>query len=652
MKTLLLLSSLALLGPSLIYAAPNTKPFVIPELRDWTGQEGQWKLTDKTVITVPAKDQAALQSIAKNFAADIQTMFGKNVPVRVGQPGPGDIVLSLGKLSSKNKEAYALDMSSAVTATGNTPTGVFWATRTLLQLLEQSPDLELPKGKTLDYPKYPVRGFMLDCGRKFFTIDYLRDYVKFLAYYKMNTFQVHLNDNGFKQFFGHDWNKTYAAFRLECKTYPGLTAKDGSYSKKEFIDLQKLAERNGVNIIPEIDAPAHSLAFSRYMPEIGSKEYGMDHLDIMNPKTYTFMDGLFKEYLSGPNPVFRGKQVHIGTDEYSNAKKDVVEKFRAYTDHYIRLVEKYGKQAVVWGALTHAKGDTPVKAKNVIMNAWYNGYADPKEMVKQGYELISMPDGLLYIVPEAGYYSNYLNTQHLYNSWEPTQVGNVKFDDGDPKIKGGMFAVWNDHPGNGISEKDVHDRVFPAMQTLSAKMWTGGGNLIPFEQFEQLRQNISEAPGVNIMGRVKGAKGIVLQKETLAPGEATGMKEIGYGYKVDFTLKADQNPKGTVLFSSPNATVYLSDPKDGKLGFARDGYLFTFDYTVPAGKEVKLGIAGDNKATRLYVDGELKETLDIQKVIHNDNPKDVMFSVRTLVFPLEKAGNFKGEMKNLTVTVQ
>lgn len=652
MKTLLLLSSLALLGPSLIYAAPNTKPFVIPELRDWTGQEGQWKLTDKTVITVPAKDQAALQSIAKNFAADIQTMFGKNVPVRVGQPGPGDIVLSLGKLSSKNKEAYALDMSSAVTATGNTPTGVFWATRTLLQLLEQSPDLELPKGKTLDYPKYPVRGFMLDCGRKFFTIDYLRDYVKFLAYYKMNTFQVHLNDNGFKQFFGHDWNKTYAAFRLECKTYPGLTAKDGSYSKKEFIDLQKLAERNGVNIIPEIDAPAHALAFSRYMPEIGSKEYGMDHLDIMNPKTYTFMDGLFKEYLSGPNPVFRGKQVHIGTDEYSNAKKDVVEKFRAYTDHYIRLVEKYGKQAVVWGALTHAKGDTPVKAKNVLMNAWYNGYADPKEMVKQGYELISMPDGLLYIVPEAGYYSNYLNTKHLYNSWEPTQVGNVKFDDGDPKIKGGMFAVWNDHPGNGISEKDVHDRVFPAMQTLSAKMWTGGGNLIPFDQFEQLRQNISEAPGVNIMGRVKGAKGIVLQKENIAPGEATGMKEIGYGYKVDFTLKADQNPKGTVLFRSPNATVYLSDPKDGKLGFARDGYLFTFDYTVPAGKEVKLGIAGDNKATRLYVDGELKETLDIQKVIHNDNPKDVMFSVRTLVFPLEKTGNFKGEMKNLTVTVQ
>ena len=75
-------------------------------------------------------------------------------------------------------------------------------------------------------------------------------------------------------------------------------------------------------IIPEIDAPAHTLAFTHYKPEIGSKEYGMDHLDLFNPETYKFMDGLFKEYLEGDEPVFRGKKVHIGTDEYSNKKKD------------------------------------------------------------------------------------------------------------------------------------------------------------------------------------------------------------------------------------------------------------------------------------------------------------------------------------------
>lgn len=132
----------------------------------------------------------------------------------------------------------------------------------------------------------------------------LRDYVKMMAYYKMNTFQIHLNDNAFKQYYNHDWNKTYSAFRLECETFPGLTARDGYYTKKEFIALQQLADSLGVEIIPEIDVPAHSLALTQYKPEIGSEEYGMDHLDLFKPETYEFVDALFREYLEGRNPVF------------------------------------------------------------------------------------------------------------------------------------------------------------------------------------------------------------------------------------------------------------------------------------------------------------------------------------------------------------
>lgn len=641
-------------------SALNEKPFVIPELREWVGADGDFTLGKNTSIVVSEKDKGTLMKTAETLADDMKTMFGYAPKVKIGTPKDGDILLTLAEAPSasdtswKNDEAYAIEIGKVLTVTAPKPIGAYWATRSLLQILEQSPEHKtLPQGLILDYPEYPLRGFMLDCARKFFTIDFLRDYVKFMSYYKMNTFQVHLNDNGFKQFFDNDWDKTYAAFRLESTTYPGLTAKDGSYSKKEFIDLQKLAEDKGVNLIPEIDAPAHSLAFAHYLPEIGSKEYGMDHLDIFNPKTYEFLDGLYKEYLSGDEPVFRSKQVHIGTDEYSNAKKEVVEKFRAFTDHYIKEVEKYGKQAVIWGALTHAKGDTPVKVDDVLMYIWHNPYAQPRDMYALGYDMVSVPDGLLYIVPAAGYYYDYLNTKHLYEKWEPRMIANETFDAGDPKIKGGMFAVWNDHVGNGISEKDVHHRVFPAMQTLSTKMWNGNApGLMPFDQFEQKRTLLSEAPGVNVMGTVKGKTGIVLDKKSLKPGESTGMKEIGYGYKVQFDLKAEANPKGTILFQSPNAIFYLSDPKDGKLGFSRDGYLFAFDYTVPVGENVNIAIEGDNKATKLYVNGELKETLDIIKIAPNKkDEKATIAQVRTLVFPLEKVGKFKGTLKDLTVTV-
>src|SRR3712207_9477909 len=76
-----------------------------------------------------------------------------------------------------------------------------------------------------------------------------------------------------------------------------------------------LATDVGVEIIPEIDVPAHCLALTRYRPNLASKDYPPDHLDLFNPQTWDFCDSLFTEYLSGPAPVFRGKYVHVGTDE-------------------------------------------------------------------------------------------------------------------------------------------------------------------------------------------------------------------------------------------------------------------------------------------------------------------------------------------------
>lgn len=61
------------------------------------------------------------------------------------------------------------------------------------------------------------------------------------------------------------------------------------------------------------------------------------------------------------------------------------------------------------------------------MSAWYNGYANPKDMIEQGYKLISIPDGLVYIVPAAGYYYDYLNTKYLYENWTPVQIGKAVF---------------------------------------------------------------------------------------------------------------------------------------------------------------------------------------------------------------------------------
>lgn len=654
--------------------AQNQKPFVIPALQQWKGDIGFLKLDRKLKLILSKNTPATFLPFLTSFSEDLVALNPRlNCEVKVGLPEKGCIYFEIdNKDTSMVNEAYRLKIDNYLAINASTLKGGFWATRTLLQLLEQQQDGPiLPKGEAYDYPKYPVRGFVLDVGRKFFTIDFLKSYVKFMSYYKMNDFHIHLNDNGFKKFFNDKWEDTYSAFRLENETYPNLTAKDGSYSKKEFIELQVLAQRYGVNIIPEIDVPAHSLAIVRAIPEIGSRKYGADHLDINNPSTYKVIDAIFKEYLEGQNPVFIGDEVHIGTDEYD---KGEAESFRLFTDHYIRYIEGFGKKVRLWGALTHASGTTPVKSNGVTMNVWYNGYANPKDMLNLGYDVISTPDGWLYIVPAAGYYYDYLNNKKIYEEWTPNRIGNQTFDENNKQIKGGSFAVWNDHPGNGITAQDVHHRVFASMQVLAQKMWTAQNTTLKFDDFSNQAKWLGEGPGLNLAGKVKGNIDLVLayplkdksvkdvsgnyrktvSKANLILNKTEGVRatsfsknsfietpvvEIGYDYTVSFTLNVEAtNIDNSILFSSPHAVVKLKQNQTGKLGFSREGYDYNFDFKVPEKEWTKIVITGNSKGTSLYVNGEFKERLEGTMQTFT-NTKDKIAKVQTLFFPLKYIGD-------------
>lgn len=213
------------------------------------------------------------------------------------------------------------------------------------------------------------------------------------------------------------------------------------------------------------------------------------------------------------------------------------------------------------------------------MNAWYNGYADPATMIKDGYQLISIPDEMVYIVPLAGYYQDYLNEAFLYKEWTPAHIGKAVFEEKYPAILGGMFAIWNDHAGNGISVKDIHHRVFPALQTLAVKTWTGKETSLPFEVYNEKRSAISEAPeSINWEESARVRHWYMSVLPSLP--QHFHLPEIGYNYTVSFDITGAPEKSGTELFRSPNAVFYLADPIRGMMGFARDGYLNTFPYKV------------------------------------------------------------------------
>ena len=377
--------------------------------------------------------------------------------------------------------------------TAETKQGEFWAKVTLKQLKDRGfkEDVEI-----IDKPKYRMRGFMFDVGRKYFPMETLRKVVVELAKYKFNTLHLHLNDNQIRPWAndpnGEDWSKYYAAFRLECETCPELTAKDGFYTKKEFREFQKWAKTKGVTIIPEFDSPAHALAFTRARPEFGSPKYGMDHFDLDKmDKILPWMEKIFAEYLSGKDPVFIGPYCHIGTDEYD--KRDA-EKFRVYTDKMFRMVRKYGYKPCAWGALAHAAGSTPVIAdKDITMDIWNNGFYNPAKAIEDGYSIVAIPDHELYIVPKAGYYHDYLNLPNLYENWEPCRIGDVRIPADHPQLLGGKLALWNDKLDLPTVD-EVTDRIFKAIPTLGQKMWSGKVEGQTWEDFQQL---ISSAPAVS-----------------------------------------------------------------------------------------------------------------------------------------------------------
>ncbi|WP_256756630.1 discoidin domain-containing protein [Cohnella sp. WQ 127256] len=621
-------------------ATLNKEPSVIPSLREWYGRTGDFVLTKDSRIVVNPVDKDVLRQIATETKADLRAISPYDLDIVYDVPRTGDLYLSLvDSVAHLGKEGYVLDVSDFVSIHSSDSIGVLYGTRSVLQILKQDGTHKhiLPKGISHDYPKYQIRGFMIDVARKFYTIEFLRDYVKQLAWYKMNTFQIHLNDDNW----GGDFaNGKSSAFRLESEKFPGLASENGSYSKSEFRDLQLLGQAYGVNIIPEIDTPGHSRVFNTYNPNLGSES----ELDITKQSTVDFVLSLFDEYLDGSNPTFIGPDVHIGTDEYHVKTQADIEIFRAYMNTLIGHINSKGKKSHFWGGLDLYNGQTPVR-KDVIMDVWHEPAQDPRSAINQGYDIVNVQDDYLYLIPTA---RDYLDSGYLYWFWEPTRWISSTLPYGHPKLLGSKFALWNDvSDSKWLSMEDSHVRILPAVQVLSEKMWTGVREDANYDAFKSRAAAIGEAPQTNWSHTVNvgNSDGKVIEylfdgslKDTSGEGrDGTGtnvslvkgkveqgvrfnggtsyietpVEAVGFGWTLSLWIKPDaNNPNDAVILESPQGALKLKQGNTGKLGFSKEHYHSVFNYQVPDNKWTHLLITGSSSTTTLYVNGnEFIQTL-------------------------------------------
>ncbi|WP_195575572.1 discoidin domain-containing protein [Paenibacillus sp. 1001270B_150601_E10] len=646
----------------------NAEPEVIPSLREWYGDTGHYKLTQSSRIVIAPNDEAVLRKAGELTREDLLDLTGYSLEVVAGKPHAGDIYLAIDpSLAWLGDEGNVFKVDQYVSITSSSATGAFFGTRTALQIIKQHDDHTIPRGEARDYPKYEQRGLMIDVARKYFTIDFLQDYVKLLSWYKMNMFQIHLNDGVGTPFA----DGTHAAYRLESTTYPGLASSNGHYTKKEFKELQLMGMDYGVNIIPEIDTPGHSRSFTTYNPALGTDH----HLDISKPETIDFVKNLFNEYLDGDDLTFVGPDVHIGTDEYWGTD---TERFRWYMDTLVKHINSKGKHPHMWGGLTQYNGTTPI-SNQATMDIWREPYGAPQQAVDLGFDVINSQNVYMYIVPTV--YRNYLNAQFLYDEWEPVKWETTTLPLGHPRVKGGMFSMWNDASDvNGLSMDDAHIRLLPGIQVVAEKMWTGTRKDKSFARFEQRTKLIGEAPNADRSHSIQVdhpdhlvmqymfeqdfkdesgngfdgnavnvdiAEGKYGQGARFNGGQSyieTPIEAIGFGWTASMWIKPDRNnPNNAVLMESPVGTLKLKQGSSGKLGFTKEHYNSTFNYVVPEGKWTHILLKGDDKGVSLFVNlDEYVERLETQF------PK-----MHTFVLPTLRIGSethsFKGELDNVFI---
>lgn len=328
--------------------------------------------------------------------------------------------------SQLGEEGYQLIIDDKISIVANTDKGLFWGSRTVLQLLQKGPNASIPKLEISDQPVSKYRGLLIDVARSFHSLDFHLEMIKKIASYKMNHYMIHFSDQ--------------QSYTLPSDIYPELPTKGRSYSKDDIRKMVALAKEYHVNIVPSVDVPGHSGAIIEKYPNLGFND-DTYRLDATKEETIHALQKIFGELME----LFPGPVWHLGADEvhYPDLKDSPT---RAYTEWMVK--HNYSKGGQVLNHFINRMYDF-FRGKGYQMFVW-EGF-QPNIFPKVNTEITVCPfdikfDGIMPIdYIEAGY--TLLNT-----SWTPLYVADrIKMSTPD------LIAKWSINMfGKGAAPQPFH----------------------------------------------------------------------------------------------------------------------------------------------------------------------------------------------------
>ncbi|KAK6225312.1 glycosyl hydrolase family 20 [Colletotrichum tabaci] len=483
-------------------------------------------------------------------------------------------------------EGYELEVSSASVFIGGTGArGMWWGTRTLLQLLLlQNGTLTLPVGRAVDAPGYATRGYMLDAGRKWYAPTFLKELCSYASFFKMSAFHYHLSDNyPLNRGRNESWQDVYSHFSLRPEDESLLPILHGreneTLSRRDFASVQSHCAARGVTVIPEIEAPGHCLYLTKWKPELSLAK--RDLLNLSHPEAIPTVKRIWSEFL----PWFETREVHVGADEYDPALADVYIGFVNEMSDYIKSTS--GKRIRIWG--TDEPSENVTISKDVVVQHWQYGQSDPVLLANAGYDIINSEDWWAYmslkndhmpILPAR--YPQHFNESRVLNfadepgwQWTPADFNpfnkTMQVPDGSRSNKGAIMAAWNDNGPDASTQLEAYYAMRRGIALTGARAWRGsrGPELVADDAAPSIDFFSPLAPGQNLDRILPSASPSSPLFSWARCADDPETVHLGHGSKgMNYTLTLFVT--GPFTLTGPDSTLSLDN--DGGLTFGADGW--------------------------------------------------------------------------------
>lgn len=365
-------------------------------------------------------------------------------------------------------------------------------------------------GSSLDY-----RIVHLDCGRKYFSVEYIKSVIDTMAENGFNQLELAFGNGGLRFVLDnmdiksesstlHNSEDVKAAIRQGNERFYN-DPNGNSLSETDMKAIITYAQSKGVEIVPLLNMPGHmdgvlsSDLFSQY--KLSGSE---GSLDLNNSYAVDFGKALLKLYVDWFRQNSNSKFFSFGADEYgqgirnpyieSSVAKVTYDQLINYMNDCAGIIEGQSMTARCFNDFVCYNRRTDCNLYKTVQvcywsNQWNNSEYNTPDVIKNaGYKMINTNQKWYFVPSKADEYgksvvlnnfttfdvTKYQNIKSGYNSTSTTYT---EIPVGTTNV-GAMFCVWCDTPSVDVALADVQDLI-AAMATANPNYFTKGTTPTP-----------------------------------------------------------------------------------------------------------------------------------------------------------------------------